>query len=44
MKIDLHCHTQEVKIGDAGRAIDASAFYQKLQSAGVCMDEYGIVM
>ena len=44
MKIDLHCHTQEVKIGDTGRAIDASAFYQKLQSAGVCMDEYGIVM
>ena len=35
MKIDLHCHTQEIKIGDKGRAIDAGTFSQKLQAAGV---------
>ena len=35
MKIDLHCHTQEIKIGDKGRAIDAGTFSQKLQTAGV---------
>lgn len=35
MKIDLHCHTKEIKAGDKGRAIDADAFFKKLQSAGV---------
>ena len=37
MRIDLHCHTQEIKDGDKGRSIDAAMFSQRLQSAGVCI-------
>ena len=37
MKIDLHCHTKEVKNGDRGRAIDAATFSHKMQAAGVCV-------
>ncbi len=37
MKVDLHCHTKAIKIGDKGRAIDAESFSQKLQAAGVCI-------
>lgn len=35
MKIDLHCHTLEIKAGDKGRAVSAAVFSQKLQAAGV---------
>ncbi len=37
MKIDLHCHTKEIKAGDKGRSIDAALFSHKLQAAGVCI-------
>lgn len=37
MKIDLHCHTKEIKAGDKGRGVDAAMFSQKLQAAGVCI-------
>ena len=37
MKIDLHCHTKEIKKGDSGRNIDVTTFVQKLQAAGVCI-------
>jgi len=35
MKIDLHCHTLEVKKGDNGRNVNSSDFVKAISSAGV---------
>jgi AAA15 family ATPase/GTPase len=35
MKIDLHCHTLEVKKGDSGRNVNSSDFMNAILSAGV---------
>jgi len=37
MKIDLHCHTKNVKQGDVSRDVDASTFASSIINAGVGM-------